>query len=153
MKAPLFCKKNNYLNILLKSAIILFVVCFLLYLPFSREPDYFDSDTAPATIKLMDGNRVAEYSEYGKDYSIKVDSMTYHDRIGDRVEVIYELREPAHAKINQAWGYWIFPVELAWSFGAFVFLLGVAYATTHRPHPSAIAEQLKGADAPKKKYE
>ena len=87
---------------MLKSAIILFVVCFLLYLPFSRQPDYFDSETAPATIKLKDGRVVAEYSEYGKYYAIKVDSMTYHNRIGARVEVIYELREPAHAKINQA---------------------------------------------------
>ena len=117
------------------------------------KPDYFDSETAPANIKLKDSHIVAEYSEYGKYYSIKVDSMTYHDRIGARVEVIYELREPANAKINKPWGYWLIPEELAWSFGAFVVLLGVAYATTHRPHPSAIAEQLKGADAPKKKYE
>jgi hypothetical protein len=138
---------------LLKSAIILFVVCFLLYLPFSRQPDYFDSETAPANIKLKNSHIVAEYSEYGKYYSIKVDSMTYHDRIGARVEVIYELRDPANAKINKPWGYWLIPEELAWSFGAFIVLLGVAYATTHRPHPSAIAEQLKGADAPKKKYE
>jgi hypothetical protein len=79
--------------------------------------------------------------------------MTYHNRIGARVEVIYELREPAHARLNQAWGYWLIPEELAWSFGAFIVLLGVAYATTNRPHPNAIAEQLKGTDAPKKKYE
>ena len=138
---------------MLKSSIILFVVCFLLYLPFSRQPDYFDSDTAPAIIKLKEGHIVAEYSEYGKLYTIQVDSLTYHSRIGARVEVIYELREPAHAKINQAWGYWIIPEELAWSFGAFLVLLGVAYATTHRPHPNAIAEQLKGTNAPKKKYE
>ena len=138
---------------MLKSAIILFVVCFLLYLPFSRQPDYFDSETAPANIKLKDSHIVAEYSEYGKYYSIKVDSMTYHDRIGARVEVIYELRDPANAKINKPWGYWLISEELAWSFGAFIVLLGVAYATTHRPHPSAIAEQLKGTNAPKKKYE
>ena len=138
---------------MLKSAIILFVVCFLLYLPFSRQPDYFDSETSPATIKLKDGHIVAEYSKYGKFYAIQVDSVKYHNRIGARVEVIYELREPADAKLNQAWGYWIIPVELAWSFGAFVVLLGVAYATTHRPHPNAISEQLKGADAPKKKYD
>jgi len=151
MKRPFF--KLKYIFTLLKSAIILFVVCFLLYLPFSRQPDYFDSETAPAVIKMKSGSIVAEYFEYGKYYSIKVDSMTYNNRIGARVEVIYELREPAHAKLNQAWGYWLISGELAWSFGAFVVLLGVAYATTYRPHPSAIAEQLKGTDAPKKKYE
>lgn len=138
---------------MLKSAIILFIVCFLFYLPFSREPDYFDSETAPATVKLINEKLVAEYSEYGKNYYIQVDSINYHDRIGARVEVIYELREPAHAKINKPWGYWLNPVELAWSFGIFTALLGVAYATTHRPHPKAIAEQLKGAEGSKKKYE
>jgi hypothetical protein len=151
MKAPLF--KLKYFFTLLKSAIILFVVCFLLYLPFSRQPDYFDSETAPAIIKLNLGILVAEYSEYGKYYSIKVDSIKYHNRIGDRVQVIYELREPAHASIYNPWGYWFIPVELAWSIGIFTVLLGVAYATTHRPHPNAIAEQLKVDDAPKKKYE
>lgn len=96
---------------------------------------------------------VAEYAEYGKNYCIPVEVKQFKNRIGSRVDVIYELRQPAHAKIYQPWGYWLIPVELAWSFGMFAVLLGVAYATTYRPHPNALAEQLKGADAPKKKYE
>jgi hypothetical protein len=55
--------------------------------------------------------------------------------------------------VNKFWGYWLIPIELAWSFGGFAALLAIAYATTHKPHPSAIAEQLKGEEAPKKKYE
>ena len=60
---------------MIKSAIILFLTCFLLYLPFSRVPDYFDSETAPGIIikkgrgpstKIM-----AVYSEYGKEYKIE----------------------------------------------------------------------------------
>ena len=96
---------------------------------------------------------VAEYAEYGKNYCIPVEVKQFKNRIGSRVDVIYELRQPAHAKIYQPWGYWLIPVELAWSFCMFAVLLGVAYATTYRPHPNALAEQLKGADAPKKKYE
>jgi hypothetical protein len=138
---------------LLKSAIILFVFSFLLYLPFSRYPDYFDSETAPATIQCKGGSCVAEYSEYGKYYFIHVDATKYLNKIGDRVEVIYELRDPANAKLNKLWGYWLIPIELAWSLGIFALLLGIAYATTLRPHPSAVAEQLKGNEAPKKKYE
>ena len=102
---------------------------------------------------MKEGVIFAEYSEYGKNYSIQLDAKQYHNKIGARVDVIYELREPAHAKIYEPWGYWLIPVELAWSFGAFVVLIGIAYATTHRPHPNALAEQLKEADAPKKKYE
>lgn len=151
MIAPFFYKKQ-FTSTLLKSATILFVVCFFLYLPFSRQPDYFDSEKTPAIIIKKEGRIFAEFTEYGKYYYLPLDSKIYQSRIGERVEVIYELRAPAHAKIYTMWGYWFIPVELAWSFGAFSVLIGIAYATTHRPHPTAIEEQLKGVDAPKKKY-
>jgi hypothetical protein len=142
---------------MIKSAIILFLTCFLLYLPFSRVPDYFDSETAPGIIIKKGagpGTKImAQYSEYGKDYKIELDSAEYASKIGKKLEVIYELSNPQKAVVNKFWGYWLIPIELAWSFGVFAVLLGIAYATTYRPHPSAIAEQLKGVDAPKKKYE
>ena len=60
---------------MIKSAILLFFTCFLLYLPFSRVPDYFDSETAPGIIiKESMGPRtkiMAVYSEYGKEYKIE----------------------------------------------------------------------------------
>ena len=142
---------------MIKSAIILFLTCFLLYLPFSRVPDYFDSETAPGIIiKEGSGSGIkilAQYSEYGKEYKIELDSANYASKIGQKLEVIYELSDPQKAVVNKFWGYWLIPIELAWSFGGFTALLAIAYATTHKPHPSAIAEQLKGDDAPKKKYE
>ena len=55
---------------MIKSSILLFLTCFLLYLPFSRVPDYFDSETAPAIIEkdvVGSGTKiVAVYSEFGK---------------------------------------------------------------------------------------
>lgn len=142
---------------MIKSAIILFLTCFLLYLPFSRVPDYFDSETAPGII-LKEGSGpgtkiMALYSEYGKDYKIELDSANYASKIGEKLEVIYELSDPQKAVVNKFWGYWLIPIELVWSFGGFAALLAIAYATTQKPHPSAIAEQLKGEEAPKKKYE
>ena len=138
-----------------KSAIILFLTCFLLYLPFSRVPDYFDSETAPGIIiKEGTGTKImAVYSEYGKEYKLELDSAEYASKIGQKLEVIYELSDPQKAVVNKFWGYWLIPIELAWSFGGFAALLAIAYATTHKPHPSAIAEQLKSEDAPKKKYQ
>ncbi len=136
-----------------------------MYLPFSRQPDYFDSEIAPAIIKWQPnelieqggkvkvGSLVAVYSEFGKQYAIVIDSAQYASQLGKKVEVIYELSNPHKAVINKLWGYWLIPIELAWSFGFFFILLGIAYATTHRPHPSAIAEQLKAEEGPKKKYE
>jgi len=142
---------------MIKSAILLFLTCFLLYLPFSRVPDYFDSETAPGIIiKETAGSRtkiMAVYSEYGKEYKLELDSTEYASKIGKKVELIYELSNPQKAVENKLWGYWLIPIELAWSFGGFAALLAIAYATTHKPHPSAIAEQLKREEAPKKKYE
>lgn len=142
---------------MIKSAIILFLSCFLLYLPFSRVPDYFDSETAPGII-IKEGTGVgtkimAVYSEYGKEYKLELDSSNYAAKIGQKLEVIYELSDPQKAVVNKFWGYWLIPIELVWTFGGFAALLAIAYATTHKPHPSAIAEQLKSEDAPKKKYE
>ena len=122
-------------------------------MPFSREPDYFDSETAPANIIQQGDSIVAQYNEFGKPYQITLDKNSYRTKIGTKIEVIYELSHPQKAAVNKLWGYWLIPVELAWSFGIFVALLSAAFATTHRPHPSAIAEQLKSDDAPKKKYE
>ena len=142
---------------MIKSAIILFLSCFLLYLPFSRVPDYFDSETAPGIIikeGAGSGTKImAIYSEYGKDYKLELDSANYAAKIGQKLEVLYELSAPEKAAVKRVWGYWLIPIELAWSFGGFTALLAIAYATTHKPHPSAIAEQLKGEEASKKKYE
>ena len=142
---------------MIKSSILLFLTCFLLYLPFSRVPDYFDSETAPGIIvkeAIMSGTKiVAVYSEFGKEYKIILDSAEYASKIGEKLELIYELSNPQKAVVKKFWGYWLIPIELAWSFGGFTALLAIAYATTFKPHPSAIAEQLKGDDAPKKKYE
>ena len=137
---------------MIKSAFILFLTCFLLYLPFSRHPDFVDSETAPAIIKYKGDTIVAEYSEYGKPYFVILNNA-YKNGVGERVEVLYELRAPENAIINTIWGYWLVPIELAWSFGVFLVLLGVAYATTNKPHDNAVKEQLNYKQEQKTKYE
>jgi hypothetical protein len=138
---------------MIKSSIILFLTCFFLYLPFSREPDYFDSETAPATIVSRGDSVVALYNEFGKPYALKLDKQTYASKVGLATEVIYELRHPEKAAINQAWGYWFIGKEMAWSFGVFAILLGVAFATTNKPHPDSLAEQLNYKEEIKTKYQ
>ncbi len=138
---------------MIKSSIILFLTCYFLYLPFSREPDYFDSETAPAKITLKGDSVVALYTEFGKPYALKLNKQLYASKIGQQTEVIYELRNPEKATINKAWGYWFIAKEIAWSFGVFAILLGVAYATTNKPHPDALAEQLSYKQENKTKYQ
>ncbi len=138
---------------MIKSSIILFITCYLLYLPYSREPDYIDSETAPASIVAQGDSIVALYNEFGKPYVLKLDKEVYASKIGQQTEVIYELSHPEKAAINQVWGYWFIGKELAWSFGIFAVLLGVAFATTNKPHPDALAEQLSYKEENKSKYQ
>ncbi len=137
---------------MIKSSIILFVTCFLLYLPFSREPDYFDSEITPATIIAQHDSVWAIYHELGKDYKFLLNN-SYRSQLGQSIELRYELRNPQKAVINKAWGYWFIAKEMGWSFGVFAILLGVAFATTHQPDPSALAEQLAYKKENKGKYQ
>ena len=86
-------------------------------------------------------------------YSIPLDAKKFTNKVGSRLEVIYEVSAPENASINQAWGYWFKTNELLFACCAFVVLLGVAYATTHRPDPSSLAEQLNVKNDQKTKYQ
>ena len=127
---------------MIKSAIILFCSLLLVYLPFSRTPDYFDSEITPALIELRGDKVVASFKEEGKIYLLSLPTDPYRTKIGKRVDIRYELNQPEHAKLNQAWNYWLVPGELAFAGGIFMVLLGVAYATTHRPDPVSLEEQI-----------
>ena len=127
---------------MIKSATILFLSLFLVYLPFSRTPDYFDSEITPALIEQRGDRVVAIFSEDGKTYILTLPSKQFKSQIGQRIDIRYELNQPEHAKINQAWGYWWVPSELAFALGIFVVLMGIAYATTYRPDADSLKEQL-----------
>jgi len=133
---------SGALFIMIKSAIILFLSLFFVYLPFSRTPDYFDSEITPALIVQRGDKIVASFTEDKKTYLLPLAKEVYQLKIGERVEIRYELNQPEHAKINKAWGYWLVPYELAFAAGIFLALMGVAYATTHRPDPASLKEQL-----------
>ncbi|NCW11678.1 MAG: hypothetical protein EBV82_00705 [Chitinophagia bacterium] len=129
------------------------MVCFLLYLPFSRNPDYFDSEVTPAIIIQNKGVKMLQFVESGKTYQLPLTNAQSRVAVGQKVEVIYELSNPQHAKLNQFLGYWMQPSELIWTIGIFFVLLGVAFATTHRPHPDALKEQLNYKKENLKKYQ
>ena len=135
-----------------KSATILFLSLFFVYLPFSRTPDYFDSEIIPALIEQRGDKVIASFTEEGKRYILTLPAEQFKSQIGHRVAIRYELNQPEHAKINQAWGYWWVPSELAFALGLFVVLMGVAYATTNRPDPDSLKEQLNFKKEQNTKY-
>ena len=115
----------------------------MVYLPFSRTPDYFDSDTTPALIEAKQGMVSAVFKESGKTYRVPLDQKKFQSRIGTRIEIRYELSAPEHAKVNQLMGYWLEPKELLGAFSILIILLIAAYATTHRPDAAALQEQIE----------
>ena len=112
-------------------------------MPFSRTPDYFDSDTTPALIEAKGDTLFAVFKEAGKVYRISIDPKVFQKRIGSRIEIRYELSAPEHAKVNQVIGYWVEPNELLGALSILIVLLIAAYATTHRPDPASLKEQIE----------
>ena len=128
---------------MIKSVVILFIACFIVYLPFSRTPDYFDSDVTPALIEAKSDSVFAVFKESGKTYRVQLDQKRFQSTIGSRIEIRYELSAPEHAKVNQLIGYWVEPKELLGAVCILLVLLIAAYATTHRPDPAALKEQIE----------
>ena len=128
---------------MIKSVLILFIACFICYLPFSRTPDYFDSEITPALIEAKNGDVFAVFQEAGKRYQVALDPLIYQSKIGSRIEIRYELSAPQHAKLNQVIGYWLEPKEVLGAVCILIILLLAAYATTHRPDAAALKEQIE----------
>ena len=128
---------------MIKSVLLLFIACFTCYLPFSRTPDYFDSEITPALIEAKNGDVFAVFQEAGKQYQVALDPLIYQSKIGSRIEIRYELSAPQHAKLNQVIGYWLEPKEVLGAVFILIVLLIAAYATTHRPDPASLKEQIE----------
>ena len=128
---------------MIKSVLLLFIACFICYLPFSRTPDYFDSDITPALIEARNGGIFAVFQEAGKQYQVALDPLIYQSKIGTRIEIRYELSAPQHAKLNQVIGYWLEPKEVLGAFFILIVLLIAAYATTYRPDAASLKEQIE----------
>ncbi len=85
----------------------------------------------------------AVFNEAGKSYKVALDQKTFQSKMGSRIEIRYELSAPQHAKLNQIIGYWIEPKECIGAFSILIVLLIAAYATTHRPDPASLKEQVE----------
>jgi len=115
----------------------------MVYLPFSRTPDYFDSDITPALIEAKSDSVFAVFKESGKTYRVQLDQKRFQSSIGSRIEIRYELSVPEHAKVNQIIGYWLEPKELIGAILILLVLLIAAYATTHQPDAASLKEQIE----------
>ncbi|MEI6585722.1 MAG: hypothetical protein WCL56_06540 [Sediminibacterium sp.] len=142
-----------------KAVLFLYLICFGTYTLFTRQPDYFDGEKAPATIVLSPVNTAEKQipkAIFSNGYhQFSVDAAYYFRSLhaGDKVEVIYEMEHPEKAVLYKFWGYWFGFGELI---GSFVFLLvsfQVAVAITKNPDPTSLEEQLAYKEPVKRRYD
>ena len=130
-----------------RTASVLFFVCFGIYILFSRQPDYFSSDTAIGTIQktpITDTSILRKHHIAPADYPVvkyAVGKQEYYlnekdnvlAKVGlseSKVTVIFDADYPEKAAIYKLSGYWIVLDEVAVFLLAYALLFGVAIAVT-----------------------
>ncbi|RFM27076.1 hypothetical protein [Deminuibacter soli] len=140
-----------------KLVIVLYVVCFGLYVLFSREPDYFDGEVIPAVIHFAADSAHAKpvpratFEMIGVHYSVNADYTFRQFKEGETVHVIYENAQPEKAAIYAIWGYWIRWQELLASVVLLVVGLRGAMAITSNPDPN-VKDEAEFPRRKKRKY-
>lgn len=141
-----------------KTITILYLVVFVTYIFFTRQPDYLDGEITSASIHLVKDSTGKHstpkaFFSVGKDY-FAVDANYYLRNVseGKQVEVIYENAHPEKAVVYSWWGYWITVEELIGSFILLIVLFQVAVAVTKNPTAESLQEQLNYNPEKKRKY-
>ncbi len=120
------------------------LVYFLIFLPFTREPDIFNSEKSKGLVtsieihKFGSGKRsqmhinpVVHYFVDSVEHTFYADESTNYLGIyqkGDTVSMIYEKGNPHNATINGIIGYWINYTELVIAM-LILSLISIIYAT------------------------
>ncbi len=130
-----------------RTASVLFFICFGIYILFSRQPDYFSSDTATGIIqnsKTLDTSILKQYHIVSGDYPVvkyAVGNQVYYlngknnrlVKVGlreSKVQVIFDADYPEKAAIYKWLGYWIVLDEVVIFGVAYLLLFGIAIAVT-----------------------
>lgn len=142
-----------------KTILTFYLVMFGIYVLFSRQPDWFDSELYPATIHAVtdarNTNKVykAVYTYNSMEFSVEA---AYPLRVlaeGDKVEVIFEYNNPRKASFYAWWGYWIKWEELIVSAILCIVLFQIAVAVNINPDEAAKQRDLARAPEIKRKYD
>ena len=141
-----------------KLVFILYSVCFFCYILFTRQPDYFDGEFSPGTIRYIKDSASTKlvakaFYSVGKDkYVIDASYPLMHPEEGDKVSVIYETGSPEKGAVYRFWGYWMTWGEFAASVIMVFVLFQIAVGITKNPTKEAIEEQENYHPDKKRKY-
>ena len=145
---------------LYKAIIPFYIVCFVLYIFFTRQPDYLDGEFTTGTVHFAEDTalkHVIAKASFGVDTGYYLINATYplwKFTEGEKVNIIYEAANPQQAAVYSWWGYWIKWDELVVSILIPVVFLFAANAITSNPSPEALIEQME-TDKParRRKYD
>lgn len=141
-----------------KAALILYVVCFALYILFSRVPDYFESQRVSGKVALATYSSekqqpylVVKYPVGDRVYSFKTSQwLLTKYREGDVVTIIYDPANPRVSSLYSFLGYWFLWEEFLYTSIIFIiFFVASSGISGKSPSKSIETEQ----SLPKRKYD
>lgn len=142
-----------------RSILILYLICFGVYLLFTRQPDYFDAEKAPATIHFVfdssHTNKIAmaEFSNGYKNFQVDANYWGRTWKPGEKTTVIYETDRPENGAVYAFWGYGISWGELLGSVLFLVVSFMAANSITQNPSASSLKEQIEYQPPIKPRYD
>jgi hypothetical protein len=139
-----------------KFLITVYLIIFSTYVLFTREPDFFGSETAPGAIHFAKDSAGAmiPLAVYPVDsLSYKIDARYLFRSLAeqDKVEIIYNPGDPAKGAVYSWWGYWVTWQELFASIGLLVLLFQIAKTITRNPTPEGLLSELENHAPPRKR--
>ena len=97
---------------MLKTILPFYIICFALYIFFTRQPDYIDGQFTTGTIHFLRDNK----GKQSPKVSFKIDDKLYRVNASyvlrtvkenEVVPVIYDTSNPENASVYMWWGYWL----------------------------------------------
>jgi hypothetical protein len=142
-------KFASQLIVLYKTIVSFYLLCFGLYIFFTRQPDYADGEFTAGTVHFIKDS--SSQTPVAKA-NFKVDTTLYtidaaysfrHLKEGQKVSVIYETSNPLQAAVYSWWGYWITWKELLASILIPFGLLYIAKSVTGNPTPEGLIGDIE----------
>lgn len=138
-----------------RTVFIIYIVCFLCYVLFSRVPDYFDGDYAKGVVSTATFSAQDNHPVVVVTYKVGSEEFKYTSYMwfltsyqpGQEVDIIYDPSHPSVASIYSFIGYWIRWSELLFTAVVFIILFIAAVYITGKN--SVMSEEDRG----KRKYD
>ncbi len=126
-----------------KTILPFYVICFLLYIFFSRQPDYLDGEFTTGNIHYIKNSAKVFFTVDKKTFIANASYPLRKLNENEFVTIIYDTSNPAKAAVYKWWGYWLQWDEILASVIIPFILYFAATAITGNPTPEALIDELE----------